>query len=118
MNYYNYPYMGFNNIGYARPGIFSSLFKNGINWGTILDNGQRTLNLINQSIPIIKQAQPIYKNARTMFKVMNEFKKVDNTSTTKDDNQTNHTYQPTTNPTEDNKNKSIINNDNGPTFFL
>lgn len=75
MNYYM-PFMSY--VPQTQSvGLFSRLFKNGINWGTILSNTQKTLNIINQAIPVIKQAGPIVNNAKTMFKIMNEFKKVD-----------------------------------------
>ena len=75
MNYY----LPFNNFPYetGSTGILSRIFKNGINWSSILTNTQKTLNIINQTIPVIKQAGPVIKNTKTMFKIMNEFKKVD-----------------------------------------
>lgn len=110
MNYYNYPYMGmaYGNL-YNKPSLFANLFKNKLNWGAILDNGQKTLNLINQSIPIIKQAQPIYKNARTMFKVMNEFKKQDKPIYNK---------TRTANPETTKEEPKPIYTEHGPTFFI
>lgn len=75
MNYY----MPFNTIPYQPEniGLFSRIFKNGINWSSILTNTQKTLNIINQTIPVIKQIKPVVNNTKTMFKIMNEFKKVD-----------------------------------------
>lgn len=77
MNYYPY----FNSIPYmtssiARPSLFKSLLGN-INLSSILNGTQKTLNIVNQTIPLIKQAGPVLNNAKTMFRVMNEFKKVD-----------------------------------------
>lgn len=43
-----------------------------INWGSFLNNTQKTLNVINQAIPIVNQVRPIVNNARTMFRVMKE----------------------------------------------
>lgn len=74
MNYYN-PYFGYPMTN-LRPGLFSRLFKS-INFSSILNGTQKTLNIVNQTIPLVKQAKPILKNAKTMFKIMNEFKKVD-----------------------------------------
>ena len=71
MNFYNYPY-----LNPASTSLFSSLFRNKINWSGLLENTQRILNLVNQAVPIVKQVPPIYRNAKTMFKVMNEFRKV------------------------------------------
>ena len=110
MNYYN-PYMysmpvsGMNML--PRAGLFSRLF-NGINFSSILNGTQRTLNIVNQTIPLVRQAQPLFKNAKTMFKVMNEFKKVDTPSNVS---------------TEANKSSNVIENSNyqsdvGPTFFM
>lgn len=77
MNYYNpyfnvYPYM----TNVPKIGLFSRIFGN-LNFSNILSGTQKTLNIINQSIPIIKQAKPVINNAKTMFKVINEFKKSD-----------------------------------------
>ena len=72
--FYNTPMIGINTT--PRIGLFRRLFGN-INFASILNGTQRTLNIVNQTIPLVKQARPIFKNAKTMFKVMNEFKKVD-----------------------------------------
>ena len=104
MNYYN-PYFysmptnGINTL--PKMGLFRRMFGN-INFASILNGTQRTLNVVNQTIPLVKQARPILKNAKTMFKVMNEFKKVDAVSTS----------------TNIDKKQNIINYDNGPTFFI
>lgn len=87
-------------------GILSRIFKNGINWSTILTNTQKTLNIINQTIPVIKQAKPVINNAKTMFKIMNEFKKVE-TPTKK------NTKKIETKEIESKKTKN-----NNPVFFI
>ena len=98
------PYMGF--PYYSIPssgGLFSRLFSN-ISLTGIINNTQKTLNIVNQAIPVIKQVKPVVSNAKTMFKVLNEFKKSDtNTSTV------------VTNNTE---NISTSNKNIGPTFFV
>ena len=76
MNYYM-PFNTYIPQAQASTGLLSKIFRNGINWSTILSNTQKTLNIINQAIPVIKQAGPVVNNAKTMFKIMNEFKKVD-----------------------------------------
>ena len=106
MNYYNpyfstFPYM--NTI--QKTGIFSRIFGNNINLGSILTGTQKTLNIVNQAIPIIKQAGPVFNNAKTMFKVMNEFKKVE-TPISESVNETNNEV-----------NLIEIKNENTPTFF-
>lgn len=107
MNYY----IPYGNIPYnipAKTGILSGIIKKGINFSSILTNTQKTLNIINQSIPAIKQVKPLITNAKTMFKVMNEFKKVDE--------------KPKKNNIESKKNQSLnkatLNNSTStPTFF-
>lgn len=104
MNYY-LPYNIIPNET-IKTGLFSRLFRNGINWSSILTNTQKTLNIINQTIPVIKQAKPVINNAKTMFKVMNEFKKVDTPPKKEEIKEINT------------ENTKIINNQNNPTFFL
>lgn len=81
--YYNNPYTFYNpnmnNI--ARGGIFSSLFKvHNINWSNLLNNTQKTLNVINQAIPVYYQIKPICTNAKTMLKMVNALKDDDTSS--------------------------------------
>lgn len=109
MNYY-FPYGTMPYIEQAtKTGLLSKIFRNEINWSTILSNTQKTLNIVNQSIPVIKQMGPMINNTKTMFKIMNEFKKVDTprkeTKEIKQINETNKTIN----------NKQI--NYNNPTFF-
>lgn len=40
-----------------------------INWSNILNNTQKTLNVINQAIPIIYQVKPLVTNAKTLFRI-------------------------------------------------
>ena len=97
MYFYN-PYF-YPNSSNLHNGLFTGI-KKGINWNNILNNTQRTLNIINQTIPIFKQISPIVNNTKTMFKVMNEFKKEDAPNTVSSNN------------------KNNISNKQGPTFFM
>ena len=45
-----------------------------INWGNILNNTQKTLNVINQAIPIIYQVRPLFTNAKTIFRIADAVK--------------------------------------------
>lgn len=95
--YYNnfFPYNnGINNMP-LKKGLGINL--KGINWSNILNNTQKTLNVINQAIPVYYQIKPIWGNAKTMFKMVNALK---------DDNNT---------PTRNIKEKK---NTNEPVFFL
>ena len=107
MNYYlpyTIPYIE----NATKTGLLSKIFKNGINWSSFLSNTQKTLNIVNQTIPVIKQMGPMVNNAKTMFKIMNEFKKVDAPKKI-ENKQTKNTIEQ----------KETINkiNDNNPTFF-
>ncbi len=51
-----------------------------INWSTMLNNTQKTLNIINQAIPIAYQVKPMVNNAKTMFKIIGAVKGDSNTS--------------------------------------
>lgn len=103
----------------ATTGLFSRIFRNGINWGSIVNNTQKTLNIINQAIPVVKQVSPVVKNAKTMFRVMNEFKKVD-TNTTKTNASVSHqktNESPTVNAQTETTTTATNTNESGPTFF-
>ncbi len=95
------------------PGNFNpnirNIGKKSFNWGNLLNNTQKTLGIINQSIPVFYQIKPIWNNAKTMFKVFGEFSKINNKSKTiTNNNNTNTTQinQPSTNET------------NNPNFFI
>ncbi len=107
MNYnpylYNnfFPYQNTNINQLAKRGIFSSLLggTKSVNWGNILNNTQKTLNVINQAIPVYYQVKPIYNNAKTMLKMVHALKDDDT-------NKISHT----------NENKKDTST--GPVFFL
>ena len=124
-NPYNYyPYMNMNymprmngidprNISQVRPnGIFKGgLFRglSNIKWGDVLNNTQKTLNVINQAIPVYYQIKPIFSNVRSLGKLMSIFNEDD----------TNNTH----NNNDINKNNNIEttkkeNSTNSPTFFI
>lgn len=93
MNYY--PYFSYfpTTVSVGAPtsgGLINRLFRNGINWGGIINNTQKTLNIINQAIPVVKQVTPVVKNAKTMFSVMNEFKKINSTDKPKESKKNNY----------------------------
>ena len=79
---YNNPYLYNNHFPYqygpsnvTKKNIFSGLFNtNKINWGNLLNNTQKTLNVINQAIPVYYQIKPIYNNAKTMIRMVHAIK--------------------------------------------
>ena len=117
MNYYS-PYFGYtpSYINPTNKGILNGLLGGvkGINWSNILSNIQKTLGIVNQTIPMVRQISPIMNNAKTMFRVMNEFKRIEtprqqNNNFTEPVQVTNNSFTQTTNtPTYSN---------NGPIFF-
>lgn len=106
MNFYN-PYLSYMPYTAAKTGLFSRLFRGGINFSSILNGTSKVLNVANQAIPIVKQASPLLKNAKTMFKVMNEFRKVE--TPTKEINNAVETSS---------ANETPIISDSSPTFFV
>lgn len=99
----------------ASGGIFKRIFG-GFNIGSLLNNTQKTLNLVNQAIPIVKQINPLVKNAKTMFRVMNEFKRMDDspllTSNTVKQNSKIETID------KENSVSNNVNDNEGPIFFV
>lgn len=102
-SFYPYQSMG------AKHGLFS-LFKGKLNWGSILTNTQKTLNIINQAIPVFYQVKPIFNNTKTIFKIMGALKEDDKKIVK------NYAYQ--NRIKSSNSLNKIIKNDNSPNFFL
>ena len=78
--YYNnfFPYQ--NGTNFLKRGFaLSNIHK--INWSNLLNNTQKTLNVINQAIPVYYQVKPIWGNAKTMFRMINALKEDNNTTT-------------------------------------
>ena len=90
-------------------GLFSGISK--INWGNLLNNTQKTLNVINQAIPVYYQMKPIYNNAKTMFRLIGSFN--DKNSSNQQNNINNNTVNNNSN-TNLNNEKNISNK---PIFF-
>lgn len=111
-----YPY----NYGY-RNGLFrnfSSLGKR-FNWSSILNNTQKTLNIINQAIPVMYQIKPIYNNAKTVFRVINAVKETTPVKTTSENQVKGESSTQENSQTSNNIKKKAENyGNNSPTFFL
>ncbi len=105
---FNNPMMYSNMTGnLARPTIFRGLLGGfrGINWSGLLSNTQKTLGIINQTIPIVYQVKPIVNNARTLFRINDALKSDDNSN----------------NNISNNQNNNVNNNnnyDNKPVFYI
>lgn len=111
MNYYNpYFYTMPSSFNTPKVGLLTRIFGNhNLSFGSILSGTQKTLNVVNQTIPLVKKVHPMIKNAKTMFKVMNEFKK-SGTKLQYNSNSNTNQYSTVNNTNE--------NYDEGPTFFI
>lgn len=87
----------------SKGGIFKSL--SGIKWGNVLNNTQKTLNVINQAIPVYYQIKPIWQNVKSFGKIMEVFNSPDDNN-----NQVNNNNI----SIEEKKETSS----NSPTFFI
>ena len=63
-----------------RSGLLS--FFKGASFGSLLDGAQKTLGVVNQTIPLIYQIKPMISNAKTMFKIADVIKSDDKETTT------------------------------------
>ncbi len=100
--YYNnfFPYQNnWENGSILRKGLGLATLKK-INWSNVLNNTQKTLNVINQAIPVYYQVKPIWGNAKTMFRMISALKNDDEST-----------------PIE-NSQKTKKETSNGPVFFL
>ena len=103
MNFYNPYYFPYQNLG--RTGLFTNLFRK-INFTSIINGTQKTLNTINQIIPLVRQARPMMDNAKTMFKLMSEFSRNDEKIVKEEKKDIKKTIS-----------NEIVSNNGGPTFF-
>ena len=104
-NFYPYQNMG---STFPKRGLTSLFRGHSINWTNLLNNTQKTLNVINQAIPVYYQMKPIYNNAKTMLRMVNALKDDDNKGNTSNINTTNQRSM------NNKKNTS----QEGPVFFL
>lgn len=108
--------------GYGLPpiprggGLFSRFFSrpllSNINWGTMLSNTQKTLNIINQAIPVFYQVKPMVNNAKTMLKIIGA---VRGTSNNNNNNNSNNISNNSTNTSLLTENTT---SNNQPIFYL
>lgn len=92
---------------FTRPSLFKSLTN--IKWGTILNNTQKTLNVINQAIPVYYQIKPIWGNLKSFGKIMSAF----NSDSDNNNNFNNQSINNNLNNIEKKEESSGL-----PTFFI
>lgn len=107
---------GISNLGNALKATSKASFLSKINFGSLLSNAQKTLNVVNQAIPLYYQVKPVFKNIRTLGRIGKEFTKIgalENKIPIKENNKVE------INKEEEKKEVSNITNDvPTPTFFL
>mgnify|MGYP000726004410 FL=1 len=123
--FYNMPFVNpYNAVGAtsALPrtgGLLSKLGLRNINFGNILTNTSKTLNVINQAIPVVKQVGPMFNNMKSILKVASLFN--DATTPSNNNNNNNSSNNKVNNETSGEKNKNTITNNsysNSPNFFI
>lgn len=122
--FYNMPFTNpYNAMGITQAipksgGLLSKLGLRNINFGNILTNTSKTLNVINQAIPVVKQVGPMFNNMKSMLKVASLF----NDATTPTNSTRNNNTKNTTNIKNNNNTKenTTTNNSysNSPNFFI
>ena len=116
-------------------GLFSRLSNSmrsikGINWGGLITNTSKTLNVVNQAIPLVRQVGPMVNNMKSMLRIASIFKdETDNklVQKTKNINSSYNNMQNNsinlensikTNKRESSDYNNFIQDDNSPTFFI
>ena len=66
------------NMANATPrniGLFSKITSGirSVNWGGLLNNANKTLNVMNQAIPLVRQAGPMVNNMKSMLRIARAF---------------------------------------------
>lgn len=123
--FYNMPFVNpYNAVGAASAlprtgGLLSKLGLRNINFGNILTNTSKTLNVINQAIPIVKQVGPMFNNMKSILKVASLFN--DATTPSNNNNNNNSSNNKVNNETSGERNENTITNNsysNSPNFFI
>ena len=123
--FYNMPFVNpYNAVGAASAlprtgGLLSKLGLRNINFGNILTNTSKTLNVINQAIPVVKQVGPMFNNMKSILKVASLFN--DATTPSNNNNNNNSINNKVNNETSGERNENTITNNsysNSPNFFI
>ena len=69
------PTMTFNNSLPRSAGLFSKITGSirSVNWCGLLNNANKTLNVVNHTIPLVRQAGPMFNNMRSMLRIAKAF---------------------------------------------
>lgn len=122
--------------GFGRSlGIFSRLGNSmkaikGVNWGSLITNTSKTLNVVNQTIPLVRQVGPMMNNMKSLLRIASIFKDetdIKPMAKFKQNNNSNNNNIYTNNiinsnkstlPEDTNIDANYNHYDNSPTFFI
>lgn len=96
----------------------------GVNWGSLITNTSKTLNVVNQAIPLVKQVGPMVNNMKSIVKIASIFKDetdIKSIPNTKINNSSNNYSTPQNKeiqPKEEKKESNHNYYDSSPTFFI
>ena len=112
-------------------GLFSKLGSGmqaikGINWGSLITNTSKTLNVVNQAIPLVRQVGPMFNNMKSIMRIASIFKdETDSNVKLTNKKSVKNTYKDSSINNNSNSNyqfsddySDISINDNSPTFFV
>ena len=110
-------------------GIFSRLSNSmkaikGVNWGSLINNTSKTLNVVNQTIPLVRQVGPMMNNMKSIVRIASIFKDETDTRSipnTKKNNSSNNYTTPPNIEIQSKEEKTEPNYnyyDSSPTFFI
>ena len=91
------------NLVRPRAGLLKGLST--IKWGDVLNNTQKTLNVINQAIPVYYQIKPMFSNVKSFGRLMTAFNEEDHPKSNNLNNPSNNEIKKE-------------NSSNSPTFFM
>ena len=71
---YPTPFMPMTTV--PRLGLFSRIGNTikSVNWSGLLNGADRTLGLVNQTIPLVREAKPMFSNMKSMVKLAKAFR--------------------------------------------
>ena len=90
------------------------------NWSGLLNGANKTLNVVNQTIPLMRQAGPMVSNMKNMFKIAKAFGN-ETTSKVKNISQKHNILSSSVqrlNDVGENIQKKEVMNDSYPNFFI
>lgn len=92
-----------------------SAFK-GINWGGLITNTSKTLNVVNQAIPLVRQVGPMFNNVKSMMRLASVFKDETDVRPTRNNRNLN-SNNTNSNISDVNNNITISNGDNNSSTY-